>query len=66
MDGEVLNCYREVGSTHDPSAVALRKDTVTVGHIPYAVSSVCSIFIHQGGIISCMVNRSRWYYADLP
>ena len=32
MDGEVLNCYREVGNTHDPSAVAVRKDAVTVGH----------------------------------
>ena len=38
MDGEVLNCYREVENTHDPSAVAeavaVRKDAVTVGHIP--------------------------------
>ena len=40
VDGEVLNCCREVGNTHDPSAVAVRKDTVTIGHIPRAISSV--------------------------
>ena len=66
MDGEVLNCYREVGNTHDPSAVAVRKDSVTVGHIPRAISSVCSIFIRRGGIILCMVNGSRRYSSDLP
>ena len=57
VNGEVLSCYREVGNTHDPSAIAVRKDAVTVGHIPRAISSVCSIFICQGGIISCMVNQ---------
>ena len=66
MDGEVLNCYREVGNTHNPSAVAVRKDAVTVGYIPRALSSVCLIFIHRGGIILCMVNGSRRYSADLP
>ena len=40
VDGEVLNCYREVGNTHDPSAVAVRKDAVTVGHVPRAISSI--------------------------
>ena len=66
VDGEVLNCYRELGNIHDPSAVAVRKDAVTVGHIPRAISSVCSIFIRRGGIISCRVNGSRRYSADLP
>ena len=66
MDGEVLNCYREVGNTHNPSAVAVRKDAVTVGYIPCAISSVCLNFIRRGGIISCMVNGSRRYSADLP
>ena len=45
MDGEVLNCYREVGNTHDPSAVAVRKDAMTVGDIPRGISSICSIFL---------------------
>ena len=66
MDGEVLNCYREVGNTPNPSAVAVRKDAVTVGYIPCAISSVCLNFIRRGGIISCMMNGSRRYSADLP
>ena len=66
MDGEALNCYREVGNTHDPCAVAVRKDAVTVGHVPRAISSVCSIFIRRGGIILCRVNEARQYSADLP
>ena len=65
VDGEVLNCYREVGNTHDPSAVAVRKGALTVGHIPRVISSICSIFLRRGGIISCMVNGSRRYSADL-
>ena len=66
MDGEALNCYREVGNTYDPCAVAVRKDAVTVGHVPRAISSVCLIFIRRGGIILCRVNGARRYSADLP
>ena len=33
-DGEDLECCREVGNIHDPSAVAIRKDSVIVGHVP--------------------------------
>ena len=66
VDGEVRNCYRKVGNTHDTSAVALRKDAVTIGHIPCAVSSVCLIFICGGGIISCMVNGNRQYSEGFP
>ena len=34
VDGEVLNCYRVVGNAHNPSAVVVKKYTVTVGHFP--------------------------------
>lgn len=44
VDGEVLNCYREVGNTYYLSAIAVRKDAGTVGHIPRAISSICLIF----------------------
>ena len=33
IDGENLECFREVGNIHDPSAVAIRKDGSVVGHI---------------------------------
>ena len=65
MDGELLNCCREVGNTHDPSAVVVTKDAVTIGHIPHTISSMCSIFICRGLIISRMVNGSKRYSADL-
>ena len=33
QDGEVLNCYIEVGNTHNPSTVDARKGAMSVGHI---------------------------------
>ena len=41
IDGENLECFREVGNIHDPSAVAIRKDGSIVGHIRRALSAVC-------------------------
>ena len=58
VDGEVLNCYREVGNTHDLSAVAVRKGALTVGHIPHVISPSVP-FLHRLGIISCRVNGSK-------
>ena len=63
---EVLRCEREVGNPLDPSAVAVKKGTTIVGHVPRKISTICSIFIRQGGTISCMVNGSRRYSSDLP
>ena len=65
-DGEELKCCREVGNIHDPSAVAIRKDSVIVGHVPRAISAVCSSFISRGGLILCRVSGSRHYSSDLP
>jgi len=44
IDGENMECFREVGNIYDPSAVAIiiRKDGSVVGHVPRAVSAVCS------------------------
>ena len=66
IDGENLECFREVGNIHDPSAVAIRKDGSVVGHVPRALSAVCSSFICHGGLILCRVSGSRRYSADLP
>ena len=61
VNGEVLECSRETGNRSDPYAVAVTKSsgetggTVTVGHIPCKISSICSIFIRRGGIIDCTV-----------
>ena len=61
--GEELICEREVGNSHDPQAVALKKeidgDLRIVGHIPRKISSSCSIFIWRGGSIKCSITGSR-------
>ena len=66
IDGENLECFREVGNIHDPSAVAIRKDASIVGHVPRALSAVCSSFLRRGGLILCRVTGSRRYSVDLP
>ena len=71
MDGTELPCEREICNANDPFAIAIKKVTptagnVTVGHTPRAISSVCSVFIHRGGIIVCVVNGARQCSSDLP
>ena len=66
IDGENLECFREVGNIHDPLAVGIRKDGSVVGHVPRALSAVCSSFICRGDLILCRVSGSRCYSADLP
>ena len=65
-DGELLNCERQLGNPHDPSAVAVKKGSTVVGHVPRVISTICSIFIRRGGTIVCRVNGSRRYSSDLP
>ena len=71
VNGEVLECSREIGNRSDPYAVAVTKSSgeaggrVTVGHVPHKISSICSIFIRCGGIIDCTVIGGRCYSADL-
>jgi len=59
IDGKNLECFREVGNIHDPLAVAIRKDDSVVGHVPRAISAVCSSYICRGGLIFCSVSGSR-------
>ena len=68
--GEELISEREVGNSHDPQAVALKKeidgDLRVVVHVPRRISSSCSIFIRRGGSIKCSITGSRRYSSDLP
>ena len=66
IDGEGLECFREVGNVHNPSAVAIKKDGVIVGHVPRIILAVCSSFIRRGGSILCKVTGTRRYSTDLP
>ena len=64
--GETLNCAREVGNRSDTFAVAVIKGGDTVGHVPRRISSICSIFMRNGGVISCEIIGSRGFSQDLP
>ena len=64
--GEELICKREPGNRVDTHAVAITKDDVTVGHVPRAISPICSIFIRRGGTIKCLIIGGRRYSSDLP
>ena len=37
-----------------------------VGHVPYRISSICSIFLRRGGAINCTVDASRRYSSGIP
>jgi len=63
---ETLSCCREVGNPHDPFAVKVMKAGMTVGHLPKKISSTCSLFMLDGGSISCKVtDPHRRYSSDL-
>ena len=54
FDGEESICEREIGNPCDPVAVAMKKEIIhvlqVVGHVPRCISSICSVFIRQGGL----------------
>ena len=70
MDGTELPYKREIGNTHDPFTIAMKKVTptgnVTIGHTHRVISSVCLVFVCQGGTIVCVVNGARQYSSSLP
>ena len=57
--GEQLECAREPLNDSDRYAVAVIKDSVTIGHLPRKISQVCSLFLRRGGSISCTVTATR-------
>jgi len=64
--GEIVVCQRENRNPRDPYAVALRKDSVTVGHVPRMISCICTLFLRRGGIIRSTVTGPRRHSDDLP
>ena len=45
--------------------MAVIRGSVTVGHVPQNISSICSVFLQRGGYITCRINGSRRYSEDL-
>ena len=51
----VLQCEQEAGSSKDPYVVAVQKDGLTVGHVPFTIFCICFVFVWQGGLIVCTI-----------
>ena len=63
---EILSCIRETTNRFDPFAVAVKKDSIVVGHVPRKIPAICSLFLRRRGIISCQIVGVRRYSSDLP
>ena len=44
-EGEMLICSREMRNREGPLAVAVLRNGYVVGHIPWSMSHVCSLFL---------------------
>ena len=64
--GEILVCTQEQTNVHDVYAVAVKKDTNIVGHVPRSISYLCYLFLERGGALECEIIGRRRYSADLP
>ena len=49
---ELLSTLQDRGNVHDRFAVAVKKEGLTVGHLPREVSKLCWFFIRRGGTIT--------------
>ena len=48
-------------------AVAIKKGTEVVGHVPRKMSAACSLFLRLGGVLHCeIIDSHRRYSSDLP
>ena len=56
--GERIGCARERSYREDPFAVAMKRVTETVVHVPRTISCVCTLFLRQRGSISYEVTGS--------
>ena len=64
--GEVPACEQESGNPNDLYAVAIKKGSVVVGHMPQKSSAVCSLFLLLGGTIYCEItDNQRRYSSDI-
>ena len=65
--GEVFSCEREDGNPMDPYAVAIKRGSEVIGHVPQKISAACSLFMQRGGAATCrIVDSHHQYSSDLP
>ena len=59
--GEELPIQREVNNIHDYFAVAVLKNSSTVGHVPREISRVCWYWLHKSGSEMTCSHKLRKY-----
>lgn len=59
MIGEELQTVQERDNDHDPYAVAVVKEGVTVGHVPRKISRLCWYFLERHNTITCRITDKR-------
>ena len=65
--GERLSCQVKRNNRHNTRAVAVVKSSKVVGHLPWKISLIFSLFLGQSGSsIECKVIANRRYSQDLP
>ena len=61
-----LPCHKKADKSVDPFTVAVIKSRNIVDHVPRKISTLRSLLLQRGGMISCLVTKSRHYLRDLP
>lgn len=70
--GEILLLKTEEENTHDRFAVAVQREGVVVGHIPFNLAPVASYFLEVEGnkgeveVTGARVNRGAGYGLEIP
>lgn len=60
--GETLLCEPEFGNIEDPYAVkVVDSASVTIGHVPRKISTLCHTFLVRSGSIVCQITGPRRY-----
>lgn len=55
------------GNLFDPYAVAIKKGSEVIGHIPRKISPACFLFLEMSGTLTCEITDSNHQYSfDLP
>ena len=62
---EEFQCWREGRNQFDPFAVAVMRGRTVIGCVPRKIPSVCSLFLHRSGSITCHMTGGRRYSGEL-
>ena len=63
VEGEILDTSRERNNPYDKYAVAVKKEQITVGHVPREISKTVAFFMKHGGIVTCKVTSGQYRHS---